>query len=125
MPWTISKSFRFAAAHHLPNHDGKCSRQHGHNYRLTVTVQRETLHPDGPKAGMGIDFADLAAAVKPLLDQYLDHRDLNKTLGVEHPTAEILARWVYQRLRESLPGLAAVRVDETEDCSAEYREERP
>ena len=61
-----------------------------------------------------MDFADIKYFLQPLLDDYLDHHFLNKTTGLESPTSEELARWIFERLEQAgLPGLLAVKIDET------------
>lgn len=109
----VFKEFSFEAAHRLPNvpPGHKCGRTHGHSFRVTVHVAGEV----GPETGWIIDFADIKAAWRPLYDQ-LDHRYLNDVAGLENPTSENLARWVWDRLLPALPGLS--RVDVRETCSA-------
>lgn len=114
----ISKDFRFDAAHSLPFHDGKCSRLHGHTYKMTVWV-RGDLYKDGPKAGMVADYGDISIAVKPVIDEYLDHHHLNETV-MTNPTAENLAMWVYEKLENRIPGLWAIAISETCTTSAIY-----
>ena len=106
----IFKNFTFEAAHRLPNvPDGhKCARLHGHSFRVRVVVDG----PVDPATGWVMDFADLDAAARPLRDR-LDHRYLNDVAGLENPTSEVLARWIWQALAPSLPLLAAVEVRET------------
>lgn len=111
--WTIAKEFRFEAAHRLPYHDGACSRLHGHSYIGKIFVKSSSLIEDGPKSAMVQDFSDIKAALKPLLDDYLDHHYLNETLETETTTAEFIAKWIYDRLISELPQLVAVRIDET------------
>lgn len=108
---TVVKSFRFEAAHRLPWHRGRCSRPHGHSYRLEVAVR-------GPVGinGIVIDFDEMSAAARTaVLDAY-DHQDLNAIL--ENPTAENIAADALIRLRRH--GLAAtwVRLWETDTGSA-------
>lgn len=112
--WVLGKEFRFEAAHELPHHDGKCARLHGHSWRGVVYLRGTALQASGPKAGMVIDYADINYFLKPLLDNYLDHYFLNETTGLENPTSEELARWIFEQLEQrGLPGLLAVRIDET------------
>jgi len=106
----IFKEFSFEAAHRLPNvpPGHKCARLHGHSFRVEVAVRG----PVGRDSGWVMDFADLTAAFRPLHDQ-LDHYYLNEVAGLENPTSEVLARWIWRRLRPALPGLARVVVRET------------
>ena len=106
----IWKEFTFEAAHRLPNvpADHKCARLHGHSFRVAVHV-RGDLHP---QLGWVRDFADLGEAWAPLHDQ-LDHRYLNEIEGLENPTSEVLAQWIWVRLAPKLEGLARIVVQET------------
>jgi 6-pyruvoyltetrahydropterin/6-carboxytetrahydropterin synthase len=119
--WILGKEFRFEAAHELPHHDGKCARLHGHSWRGVVYVSGTALHESGPKAGMLIDYSDIKHFLKPLLDDHLDHYFLNKTTGLENPTSEEIARWIFEKLeKQGLAGLLAVRIDETCTSSCVY-----
>lgn len=106
----IFKVFQIEAAHRLPQVPPahKCARLHGHSFRIEIHVEGE---PD-PTLGWVMDFADLKAAFLPLYEQ-LDHHYLNDVEGLENPTSERLARWIFERLLPILPGLDAVVVHET------------
>jgi 6-pyruvoyltetrahydropterin/6-carboxytetrahydropterin synthase len=117
--WTLRKTFRFEAAHRLPQHDGKCARLHGHSWVADIEVRGDRLHAGGSQAGMVLDYGDLSAIARPLIDGYLDHYDLNVTTGLTNPTSEELARWIYDRLLPYLPLLSAVTIHET--CTSECR----
>jgi 6-pyruvoyltetrahydropterin/6-carboxytetrahydropterin synthase len=117
----LTKTFRFEASHQLPAHDGKCARLHGHSWLGSVVVQGSSLHTDGPKAGMVIDYGDLKAALEPLVASSLDHWHLNDSTGLKNPTSEELARWVFDRLKAMLPSLVAVVIEETCTSRCEYR----
>ncbi len=109
----IFKAFTFEAAHRLPNlpESHKCSRLHGHSFRVEV-------HVGGPVddvTGWVMDFADVKAAYKPVWEM-LDHHYLNDIEGLENPTSENLARWVWARLKPVLPQLTKLVVHET--CTA-------
>ncbi len=106
----IYKEFQIEAAHLLPNlpADHKCRRLHGHSFRIAVHVDGELQ--DG--TGWVMDFADIGAAFSPVF-QKLDHHYLNEIEGLENPTSENLARWIWRKLEPALPGLAEVHVKET------------
>ena len=116
----IWKEFGFEAAHRLPNvpEGHQCARLHGHSFRVAVHVRG----PLDPSLGWVMDFADLKAAWRPL-DEALDHRYLNDVPGLENPTSEVLARWIWQRLSPALPGLSQVVVRETCTSGCVYRGE--
>jgi 6-pyruvoyltetrahydropterin/6-carboxytetrahydropterin synthase len=123
--WVLRKTVPFEAAHWLPAHDGKCQRLHGHSWRLTVEVRGTALHATGPKQGMVLDYGDISALVRPLVEGFLDHWCLNDTTGLVNPTSEELARWGYERLSGRLPGLYAVEIEETCTSAARYCPEGP
>jgi 6-pyruvoyltetrahydropterin/6-carboxytetrahydropterin synthase len=113
----IFKSFTFEAAHSLPRvpPGHKCARLHGHSYALTV-------HLSGPvndQTGWVMDFADIRAAVKPLLER-LDHQCLNEIEGLENSTCENLAQWIWQRLKPALPLLSKIVINETQTSGCVY-----
>ncbi len=119
--YTLTKEFRFEAAHQLPQHDGKCRRLHGHSWVMRVIVEGESLYNAGPKSGMLMDFYDIGQVVKPLVDGFLDPFYLNETTGLQNPTSEELARWVYDRLSPSLRELKAVEINETCTSACRYQ----
>ena len=116
----IFKVFTLEAAHHLPNvpEGHKCRRLHGHSFRVEVHI----AGPVQEKTGWILDFADLTRAFQPLYEQ-LDHHYLNEIEGLENPTSEHLARWIWQRLKPALPLLAKVVVRETCTAGCIYRGE--
>jgi 6-pyruvoyltetrahydropterin/6-carboxytetrahydropterin synthase len=113
----IYKEFTFEAAHRLPNvPDGhKCKRLHGHSFRVQVHVSGP-LHAD---LGWVMDFTDLKAAVKPVIAR-LDHYYLNDIPGLENPTSEVLACWLWQELKPVLPELSRIVVQETCTSGCSY-----
>ncbi len=113
----ICQAFRFEAAHQLPHvpPSHRCHRVHGHSYRVELKLDG----PVDPKTGFVVDFFAVEAAFAPLL-QELDHRCLNEIEGLENPTAENIAIWIFGRMRPALPNLSTVIVYETPDCWAEY-----
>lgn len=121
--YILSKQFKFEAAHKLPLHDGKCRRLHGHSWVGVITLQGNRLHQDGAKSGMLLDFYDISQAVEPVVERYLDHHYLNETTGLENPTSEELARWLYLLLRPRFgPMLKSVEIRETCTSACVYKE---
>jgi 6-pyruvoyltetrahydropterin/6-carboxytetrahydropterin synthase len=116
----IEKVFRFESGHTLVYHDGKCSSPHGHSYLLRVILRSEKLIQHGPKQSMMIDYQDISAIVKPMIETYFDHKWLNETLQTESPTAETIAQWVFEHLKAKLPQLYKITICETESSSASY-----
>jgi len=113
----ISQAFKFEAAHFLPGvpEAHRCSRLHGHSYRVEVQL-------DGPvdsHTGFVVDFFDLEKCFAGILEA-LDHRCLNEVEGLANPTAENIAVWIWDRLKPSFRQISAVRVYETADCWAEH-----
>jgi 6-pyruvoyltetrahydropterin/6-carboxytetrahydropterin synthase len=106
----IFRHFTIEAAHRLPHAPlgHKCQRLHGHSFRIDIHVRGEVQS----EPGWVMDFADLKTAFQPLYEQ-LDHHYLNEVSGLSNPTSENLARWIWERLQPSLPGLRKVVVRET------------
>jgi 6-pyruvoyltetrahydropterin/6-carboxytetrahydropterin synthase len=114
----VRKRFRFEAAHVLPFHQGKCSRMHGHSYRLDVAV-RGPLQSDGPARGMIEDFDEIRRIVKGSVIDVLDHQTLNDF--IENPTAERIVLWIWERLESVLSGLDELVLWETSNSCAVLR----
>ena len=114
----LRREFRFEAAHRLPlvpaGH--KCARLHGHSFRVEIVL----AGPVDPATGWLVDFAAVDQAFAPLLAM-LDHHCLNDISGLDNPTSENLAGWLWARLRPHLPMLSAVTVHETHDASCTFR----
>jgi 6-pyruvoyltetrahydropterin/6-carboxytetrahydropterin synthase len=109
----LRKKFSFEAAHLLPllPESHKCRRLHGHSFEVEIAVAGEC----DPHLGWLIDYADLTETFKPLWEQ-IDHRYLNDVPGLENPTSEHIAAWIWSRLKPRLPLLTEVVVAET--CTA-------
>lgn len=122
--YMLEKSFTFEASHTLAHHDGKCAHLHGHSYSVSLELSGPSLQKRGPGTNMLCDFAHISAAVKPVLQKHLDHQHLNDSLDTDSPTAEFIARWLYERLCPKLPLLDAVTVKETATAAATYRPRR-
>jgi 6-pyruvoyltetrahydropterin/6-carboxytetrahydropterin synthase len=113
----IFKIFQIEAAHRLPNvpEGHKCARLHGHSFRIEVHVRGEL----DPTLGWVMDFADLKREFEPLFEQ-LDHRYLNDVPGLENPTSERLAEWIWKALKPRLPLLHRIVVHETCTSGCSY-----
>jgi 6-pyruvoyltetrahydropterin/6-carboxytetrahydropterin synthase len=116
----LEKTFNFEAGHVLKHHDGQCKDPHGHSYRMTIHVRSDKMIQQGPKTNMVMDFADISHLVKPMINEYLEHKWLNDTLQTDSPTTEFIAKWVYEYLAPHLPGLYAVTLQETSTSKVKY-----
>ncbi|HEU4653444.1 MAG TPA: 6-carboxytetrahydropterin synthase QueD, partial [Steroidobacteraceae bacterium] len=96
----IFRIFTIEAAHRLPNVPAghKCSRLHGHSFRIELRLSGSV----DSKSGWVMDFADVRAAFQPIYDR-LDHHYLNEISGLENPTSENLARWIWRETKQVLP----------------------
>ena len=114
----IYKEFNIEAAHRLPNvpEGHKCARLHGHSFMVSIYVEG----PIGDTTGWVMDFGDIKRAFKPIYNQ-LDHHYLNDIDGLENPTSENLAKWIWQRLKPDMPLLSAVKIKETCTSGCIYR----
>ncbi|MGR4877464.1 6-carboxytetrahydropterin synthase QueD [Pseudoxanthomonas sp. LARHCG66] len=113
----IFKVFTVEAAHRLPHvPDGhKCARLHGHSFRIELHLSG----PVDPHAGWVMDFADVKAAFLPIYDR-LDHHYLNDIPGLDNPTSEQLAKWIWDQTKPVLPLLSAIVVHETCTSGCRY-----
>jgi 6-pyruvoyltetrahydropterin/6-carboxytetrahydropterin synthase len=113
----IFKIFTIEAAHRLPNVPAghKCARLHGHSFRIEIHVGGDV----DPASGWVVDFADIKSAFQPVFDR-IDHHYLNDIDGLDNPTSERLARWIWRQLEASLPGLTRIVVHETCTSGASY-----
>src|SRR5258706_6208239 len=118
MMMELAKTFQFEAAHLLPNlpKSHKCGRLHGHSFQVEVEVAGEC----DAKLGWLIDYAEIAEAFKPILEK-LDHYYLNEIQGLENPTSENVAAWIWKKLKPRLPLLTEIVVAETCTARAIYR----
>lgn len=113
----IYKSFTFEAAHYLPHVSAKhkCRNLHGHSYRLQVFVSGDIQ----AHSGWVIDFNEVKAAVKPVVER-LDHQLLNEIAGLENPTVENVAVWIWNQIKPRLPLLCKVELAETATSGCVY-----
>ena len=127
--WTLSKSATFEASHRLPLHSGKCRRLHGHSWKVVVEVGSNELGQHGSSTDMAVDFGDVGAPLKALVEDSLDHYHLNggpdgPSTGLANPTSERVARWIFDKLEPVYEALGvtltAVTVEETCTSRARY-----
>jgi 6-pyruvoyltetrahydropterin/6-carboxytetrahydropterin synthase len=113
----IFRVFTIEAAHRLPNVPAghKCARLHGHSFRIELHITGAV----DAQTGWVMDFADVRAAFQPTFDR-LDHHYLNEIQGLENPTSENLARWVWNEMKQQLPLLNKVVIHETCTSGCEY-----
>jgi 6-pyruvoyltetrahydropterin/6-carboxytetrahydropterin synthase len=113
----LTRDYRFEAAHFLPRvpEGHKCRRMHGHSYQVRVTIEEEI----DPELGWLMDFAAVDEVVEPVIAE-IDHRVLNEIAGLDNPTSELLAVWLWKRLAGRMP-LAEVEVAETVDSRCSVR----
>ncbi|MBV8152610.1 MAG: 6-carboxytetrahydropterin synthase QueD [Candidatus Eremiobacteraeota bacterium] len=118
----VRKTFRFEAAHVLPHHPGKCSRLHGHSYRLEVAVEGP-VQEEGPARGMVVDFDDVNRIVNERIVTPLDHSSLNDF--IPNPTCENILTWIWERLWSAFPDLTELVLWETPTACAVLRSGDP
>ena len=106
----IFKDFTFEAAHRLPNvpAEHKCGRLHGHSFLVTLYISGDI----DQNTGWIMDFGDIKHVFKPIYEQ-LDHNYLNDIPGLENPTSEVLAKWIWNELKPLLPELSKIQIRET------------
>ena len=113
----IFKKFTFDSAHSLSYvPDGhKCKEVHGHTYHLTLFIEGDL----DPELGWVMDFADMKRVVKPVVDA-IDHKYLNDIEGLENPTCEIVAKWIWDKIKQDLPLLKKIQLNETPTSGVVY-----
>ena len=132
--YRITREIHFSYGHRLLDHPGKCANLHGHNARVGIEVSSEKLNP----LGMVVDFYEIRKVIGAWIDETLDHKMilceadplvpvLQKAgeplvLTKENPTAEVLARWIFEESRKKKLPVSRVLFWETENCFAEYHE---
>ncbi|MGI6347040.1 MAG: 6-carboxytetrahydropterin synthase QueD [Limisphaerales bacterium] len=114
----LSKIFTFEAAHRLPHvpEGHKCGRLHGHSYRLEVIITGDA----DIEHGWVMDFGTIKNPLQPILET-LDHSYLNEIPGLENPTSENIAKWIWERLKPELPLLSEIIISETSTSCCSYR----
>lgn len=110
MKFELKQHFQIESARFLPHLEKThpCARVHGHSFRITLTLVGEV----DPKIGWVMDYNEIQTRMQPILSQ-LDHRVLNEVPGLENPTSEFLAKWIYDKSITTLPMIRKVSVAET------------
>ena len=113
----IFKQFTFDSAHFLPQvPDGhKCKEIHGHTYHLTVYIDGDLVD----KLNWVMDFADIKDIIDPIIKR-IDHKLLNNIPGLENPTCEAIAIWIWNEIKPDLPALNKIKLNETPTSGAIY-----
>ena len=114
----IFKKFTFDSAHSLPNvpDDHKCKEVHGHNYHLTIYIENELVE----KLDWVMDFAVVKKVVDPIIN-IVDHKYLNDIEGLKNPTCERIAIWLWDRIKEGIPSLIKIELNETPTSGVVYK----
>lgn len=114
---TIFKELTFDAAHFLPNvpEGHKCRNIHGHTYRLKVYITGQIDEHTGWVA----DFAELKKSVKSVVEE-VDHKLLNNIEGLDNPTCELLAKWLWEKIKPLVAGLKRIELHETPTSGVIY-----
>jgi len=118
--YTLQVKGHFDAGHWLYHYDGKCRNKHGHSWSYILFFQGEELD----KRGILIDFVDIKAVMKAVIDEEFDHKMLNEDVDyfkLESPTAENIAKYIYDKVKFHLPQLDEVSVYESPECGVTYR----
>lgn len=117
MNFELKQHFQIESARFLPflekNHP--CSRTHGHSFKITLTLQG----PLDKKLGWLIDYNEIEAKVRPIL-MMIDHCLLNEVPGLNNPTSELIALWLFEKCQLALPQLTRVTICETTDTECSY-----
>jgi 6-pyruvoyltetrahydropterin/6-carboxytetrahydropterin synthase len=117
--YTLRCTFQFEAAHLLPNlpPQHKCSRLHGHSFHGEIAV----AGPLDPHLGWVMDFGDIHKSIQSFILENLDHRYLNEISGLENPTSENIAAWLWDKMQPHIPGLCEIVVGETCQTACHYQ----
>lgn len=117
MAYELKHHFSIESARFLPQlpKSHPCSQIHGHSFKIILTLKGEL----DPKLGWLIDYNDIKKSMSPILMQ-IDHKVLNDVPGLENPTSELLAKWIFEKASLQLPLLTQVQVLETPETECSY-----
>lgn len=113
----IYREFKFDAAHKLPNLPGghRCGNLHGHTFRVFIHIEGAV----GTETGWVKDYGDIKSICAPQIDM-LDHEYLNEIAGLENPTSENIALWLWEKIKPSLPELTMIEIKETDSTGCRF-----
>ncbi|MBY0554978.1 6-carboxytetrahydropterin synthase QueD [bacterium] len=117
MKYKLKQHFHIESARFLPNlpKNHPCSNMHGHSFKIVLTLKGDL----DPKIGWVMDYHEITTVMQPLLKQ-LDHKVLNEVPGLENPTSELLAKWIYEKALVQIPLLQKVSIMETTSTECTY-----
>jgi len=117
MKYELKQHFHVESARFLTNlpKNHPCSNMHGHSFKIILTLIGD-LHP---KIGWVMDYHEISKVMAPILQQ-IDHKVLNEVAGLENPTSELLAKWIYEKALIQIPLLKAVTIMETTSTECTY-----
>lgn len=118
MSFELRQHFYVEAARFLPYlpKEHPCSRMHGHSFKITLSFSGDL----DPKIGWVVDYHEVTRLVRPILDK-IDHKILNEVDGLQNPTSELLAKWLFDQIKTILPRLTSINVSETRDTECIYQ----
>lgn len=117
MKYELKQHFHIESARFLPHlpKSHPCANMHGHSFKIILQLKGELQ----PQVGWVMDYHEISLVMAPLLKQ-LDHKVLNEVPGLENPTSELLAKWIYEKARLSIPLLQSVTIMETTSTECKY-----
>lgn len=117
MMMKLKQHFQIESARFLPHlaSDHPCSRLHGHSFKIILSITGPVI----PPKQWVMDYHEINLIVLPIL-KLIDHRVLNEVEGLENPTSEVLARWIYDKVKEKIPLLTSVNISETPTTECIY-----
>ncbi len=120
MPFQIRQHFQIESARFLPNlpKEHPCRQMHGHSFKIIIELSTDALDSN---IGWVQDYHEIHLIMQPILKQ-LDHKVLNEVNGLENPTSELLAKWLYYKIKKAIPTLSKVSVLETSLTECSYFE---
>lgn len=119
---TVGKQFDFPAAHTNTHHEGHCARLHGHTWTLEVVCRGHVEQLNNPYCGMVVDFGDIKRVYRDRVEPFVEHQNLNETLDLPECTTELIAAWIFGRMKPQLPCLYKIKLWEGRTSYAEVTE---